>query len=282
MAVSGVGSQKTIEDILSKSSSTTKDRNTGELGKDDFLNLLITQLRYQDPLKPLEDKEFIAQMAQFTALEQTKNMNSLLTNSEAFSMIGKYINASTTDEKTGEISDIEGTVTSVKISDGKTYVVVNNKDVLLDTITNVSEDSISSGSKNLSEYTSLINGKVKAAVYDSKTGSIVPANGTVVSLEKGMYEDYAVLDGSELTISSVTKSDGSILETPEAIKTYLDGLKTASDKNVTVTAVNPSTGNKVNVTATFDSYTASESGVIKVKLNGVYVPVESITKIEKQ
>lgn len=47
---------------------------SGNLGKDEFLNMLVTQLRNQDPLNPVEDKEFIAQMAQFSSLEQIQNL----------------------------------------------------------------------------------------------------------------------------------------------------------------------------------------------------------------
>ena len=44
------------------------------LGKDDFLKLLVTQLQHQDPMNPIDDKDFMGQMAQFTSVEQMTNM----------------------------------------------------------------------------------------------------------------------------------------------------------------------------------------------------------------
>lgn len=52
----------------------TQTTVTKSLGKDDFLQLMITKLRYQDPLNPMDDADFIAQLAQFSTLEQMNNI----------------------------------------------------------------------------------------------------------------------------------------------------------------------------------------------------------------
>jgi flagellar basal-body rod modification protein FlgD len=72
--------QNTIDAGLLLSSTYTAERSGGKssLGKDDFLKILIAQLQNQDPLNPMEDKEFISQMASFSSLEQMTNMSTQL------------------------------------------------------------------------------------------------------------------------------------------------------------------------------------------------------------
>ncbi|MDR0721506.1 MAG: flagellar hook assembly protein FlgD [Treponema sp.] len=94
------------------------------LGKDDFLKILITQLSYQDPTAPMEDKEFIAQMAQFSTLDQMTSMATdfsrlaaLVAGSEATGALGKSVEIVQGD------SVIQGTVKAVTRGDNPEVLV---------------------------------------------------------------------------------------------------------------------------------------------------------------
>ncbi len=95
----------------SSSSSTTK---TNSLGQDAFLQLLVTQLQYQDPLSPMDDKEFVAELAQFSSLEQLTEIN---TGIENLASIGE------TQQLMGAVNfigkKIEATGSAVGLTDGK-------------------------------------------------------------------------------------------------------------------------------------------------------------------
>lgn len=108
-----------------------------ELGKDQFLQLLVTQLENQDPLNPMDDKEFIAQMAQFSALEQMQNLNESFSAVKAYSLLGKTVTASV--DSNGSSSTVTGKVDSVKFDGSNLYLEINGTDVSLDSVTSVSD-----------------------------------------------------------------------------------------------------------------------------------------------
>lgn len=136
-------------DAAAYAASKADETKTNDLDKNAFLKLLITQLENQDPLDPQDNSEFVAQMAQFSSLEQMTNMNdslgkinTLVSNMDTSvlvgqlsSMIGKGIDweeqIQSTDDK-GEIvitpETNSGIITGVTVSGGTTKVVVETED----------------------------------------------------------------------------------------------------------------------------------------------------------
>jgi flagellar basal-body rod modification protein FlgD len=101
------------------------------LGKDDFLKLLITQLSHQDPTQPLQDREFVAQMAQFSTLEQMTNMTGelkqvlgLLARSQAVNLLGKTVELAVGEGRTsGVVEAISGSEYPQVLVGGQYYDV---------------------------------------------------------------------------------------------------------------------------------------------------------------
>jgi flagellar basal-body rod modification protein FlgD len=276
MAVSNVGNERTMQQIIDQTSSKANERKTGgELGKNDFLNLLVTQLRYQDPMKPVDDKEFIAQMAQFSSLEQMQNMNTTLAQSHAYSLIGKQVKAILTDETTKVQSAVEGEVTSIKMAGSKAFAVVNGKDIPIDKISDVTDKAHTTQNSNLAQYTNLIGFNVKGAVYDSETSNLIGVSGLVKAIQKGLYEDYAVLDGVNVEVGDIVTDTPS--SDPNFKKNYLESNK---GKEVSIYIVDRVHGQKVPVTATLKECTISTDGTIKAVLDQMNISVESVARID--
>lgn len=117
---------------------------TDTLGKDQFLHILVTQLRNQDPMQPMQDKEFIAQMAQFTSVEQLMNMSTELSLMRqnigtASSLIGKWVEWNEYDDN-GSIIAVNGKVDSILSKDGVLYAKIADKEIALDYLVSISEN----------------------------------------------------------------------------------------------------------------------------------------------
>ena len=98
------------------SASSAAPAQANSLGLQDFLKILLTQLNYQDPLKPMDNQEFMAQMAQFTALEQSQRLNDkfdlLIANQAALQSVGLI---GRTVDVTTNSGNVTGTVTSLSL-----------------------------------------------------------------------------------------------------------------------------------------------------------------------
>lgn len=112
-------------DYFNKQNTVNGRQTSNQLGKDDFLKLLITQMQNQDPTEPMENTEFIAQMAQFSSLEQMTNM------STSFEKVANYISESSATSTLGKTIELNIGDTTVKgivegtIRGEKPEVIVN-------------------------------------------------------------------------------------------------------------------------------------------------------------
>ena len=120
-----------IDPISPEVQPTTQQQanNAFGLGFEDLLRIVLTQLTYQDPLKPLENFEFVSQLAQFSQIQQGETMNQSLeealrseATSQATSLLGRIV-----DVPAGAAL-ISGTVTSVSFQNGDPRITIETED----------------------------------------------------------------------------------------------------------------------------------------------------------
>lgn len=187
-----------------------------ELGKNDFLKILVTQLQNQDPTKPMEDKDFIAQMAQFSSLEQMTNIATEMSKLTAVtqqsqlvqfnSFIGKTItwhdttknldsnNKPIVETGTGKIASVkyDGSEAKFILEDGKVITAAN--------ITEVKNADTNSNQESLVNASMLIGKKV---TYDAKDSGSMTETVTSVVKKDGKIQ-YILSNGSSVTADQFT------------------------------------------------------------------------------
>lgn len=121
---------------------TSRDVGQKALGADDFMKILMTQLTAQDPMNPMKDTEFIAQMANFSSLEQMRGLSQSFTaysNSQQMATAPLYLGCEVTvKDPSAEAGEIRGKVESVTVKDGAPALVINGKTYDPKLITNIS------------------------------------------------------------------------------------------------------------------------------------------------
>jgi len=258
-----------INNSYTASTDTTRTTGSSELGKDEFLKLLVTQLKYQDPLSPMDNTEYVSQLAQFSTLEYMGNMSTGISNMEALNMTGKYITADYTDSS-GTVTEVSGIVDSVKLKDGKAVLLVEDKEISIDDVKEVTNYSRG----DASELSAMIGKTCTGYIYDSSTLEVISVEGKVSGISKGVYEDYVVMDGVVCELDSILSDDYSSSE--DKLEYLQEHVGEELDLNVT----DSTTGKVVPVTAKLESV-SEDDGKITVTLNGLHVPVDGIYKINE-
>ncbi|MCA9754487.1 MAG: flagellar hook assembly protein FlgD [Candidatus Eisenbacteria bacterium] len=201
---------------------TTTLRQTDDtLGKDTFLQLLITQMRYQDPLSPMENEAFLAQLAQFSSLEQMQQLNESFqsvidfsqsqANSGATSLIGKHVRAAGEHVEVGAEGNVE---LGYFLSQPAQAVEIRVVDESGATIKTLVQNDVDSGSNTI-EWDGRDAGgsRVPAGTYSFEvtatdtTGQEVPVTRTVTGLVEGVTfrsgQALLLVNGREVPLSDV-------------------------------------------------------------------------------
>lgn len=198
------------------------------LGKDDFLKLLITQLSSQDPTNPVKDQDFIAQMAQFSSLEQMNNISTgiqKMGNRQSFSLVGKLVSGP--DFVTGEsVAGIAGAL--FFDGEGKTFVRVNGRSIDVEQISLISDPVV------LKEQEAVYNQNQSQQSAPTQTSTRAPEIRTHVSSQESPVSNASQTEiEKKETVSAIEKqreADASTVEQQTSQKKVVVEQKTSDWK----------------------------------------------------
>ena len=122
---------------VSASEAKNNATKSGDLDKEAFLQLLVTQMKYQDPLEPTDNTEYVSQLATFSELEQMTNLVASSDLTRASQLVGQYVTVKDKNETTGEETIIGGKVDYVTVENGKGYLNIGDSKYSIDNLDSV-------------------------------------------------------------------------------------------------------------------------------------------------
>ena len=143
--MTSINAANTLMDITNSTAKVQAEKNaktagSSDMGQDAFLQLLMAQLKNQDPLNPTDSNQFMSQQAQFTQISELQKLNKSMASSnqimQASSLIGKEVSLPDPDDSEKTVS---GKVSEAKINAKGATVVVNGKEYPLDSVLSVKE-----------------------------------------------------------------------------------------------------------------------------------------------
>ena len=129
---------KIVETTSQNSLKNTSKSNNDSMDKDAFLQLLVAQMKYQDPLEPTSNTEYISQYAQFSQVEQMQNMAASTDLSRATALVGQEVYIKTTTSS-GETKYVQGKVDYVVYENGNAYLSIDEQLYSLDDLDTVAD-----------------------------------------------------------------------------------------------------------------------------------------------
>ncbi|MBQ3796260.1 MAG: hypothetical protein II842_08235 [Butyrivibrio sp.] len=136
---------------LNSSDTSTRNTTTG-YDKDSFMQILVAQMKYQDPMEPTSNTEYIAQYATFTQVEQLSNMANAMSLSRASELVGKEVLVTQRNPDTGKITDVTGTVDFVTYSGNKAYLNIGGTNYSIDDVSQVFDPDYTDAQKIAEDF----------------------------------------------------------------------------------------------------------------------------------
>lgn len=146
-----------VQDVTQATSSEETKKSNSTLDKQAFLQLLVAQMKYQDPLEPTSNTEYISQLATFSSLEEMQNMRGAMEMQRASNLVGQEVYVKTTNADTGSTGFVHGRVDYVTYQNGKAYVSVGGNTYPLDDVDSIYDSEYSEAYDKAYEWTVALN-----------------------------------------------------------------------------------------------------------------------------